>query len=412
MDNLPATGAASASVPATGKRSAMASVKDGTLKMLGKVRTEAGEAIHAAGVSVEKLHRRVMLVIAGLLLMLFLGALFRSFGMLWVNYLLIALFGLGAIYAFLQPMHLAGMLLVGGGVAAVRGLGTAESALLGYARVLGRIGLALLIPLLLFALAPGDRSLGSSLPFIALAPVVVLAMWLFGRVAPGVEKFVFVALPLGALLISVTNMLIPERMLAALGVPVWLRTARPQDDELAAVETAMEKRRNEALATQLREIRRKVEAGETLTAEDEAVVAGAKQERVTLTGWIEQRLAALGQPSKTKPAATPAAGSVWLESKQAEVPAKGWSASLAVLSNQGLCEAPGWIRVRWQCHPAGKGDGIWYEPRRCRAVAVDRIRLRSRANRMMVSYTVSGPMLTPDAPKCHNLTIQAAGQPY
>ena len=380
MDNLPATGAASASVPATGKRSAMASVKDGTLKMLGKVRTEAGEAIHAAGVSVEKLHRRVMLVIAGLLLMLFLGALFRSFGMLWVNYLLIALFGLGAIYAFLQPMHLAGMLLVGGGVAAVRGLGTAESALLGYARVLGRIGLALLIPLLLFALAPGDRSLGSSLPFIALAPVVVLAMWLFGRVAPGVEKFVFVALPLGALLISVTNMLIPERMLAALGVPVWLRTARPQDDELAAVETAMEKRRNEALATQLREIRRKVEAGETLTAEDEAVVAGAKQERVTLTGWIEQRLAALGQPAKAKAAAAPAppaGGTV-------QIPAKGWSTSVAVPAGYRLCAADA---VRTQCHPSGKADGLWYDARRCEAITADRLRFRSRAGKQALDYS-------------------------
>lgn len=96
--------------------------------------------------------------------------------------------------------------------------------------------LAFLIPLLLFALAPGDRSLGSSLPLPVLAPVVVLALWLFGRVAPKVERFVFIALPLGALLVALSNMLIPERALAMLGIPAWLRTGRPQDDELAAIE--------------------------------------------------------------------------------------------------------------------------------------------------------------------------------
>jgi len=117
MDTLPAN--TGGKVPAT-RPSALDTIKDGSLKMLGKARSEAGEAIHAAGVSVEKLHQRVILVIAGLLVMLFLGALFRSFGMLWVNYLLIALFGLSALYAFLQPVHIAGMLLVGGGVALAR----------------------------------------------------------------------------------------------------------------------------------------------------------------------------------------------------------------------------------------------------------------------------------------------------
>jgi hypothetical protein len=379
MDNLPANTASG--VPVT-KGGALASMKQGAMKALGKVRTEAGEAIEAAGQSVERIHRRVILVIAGLLAMLFLGALFRSLDMLWVNYVLIALFGLAAIYAFLQPVHVAGVLLVGGGVAVARDMGTAGSALIGYAKVLARVFLAFLIPLLLFALAPGDRSLGSSLPFIVLAPVVVLAMWLFGRVAPGVEKFVFVALPLLALTVSIGNMLIPERMLAGLGVPAWLRTGRPQDDELARLETAIERRKNEARAAQLREIRRKIEAGEPLSPADEAVVADAQKERVTLTGWIDGQLkglqAKLGTPAMAKPAPPPLppGGTV-------EVPRKGWSKSVAVPAGHRLCTA---ANVRIQCHPAGKADGLWYDSSRCETVTVDRMRFRSRAGKLELDY--------------------------
>jgi hypothetical protein len=384
MDNLPANAAGAAVAPAAKGGSALASVKQGALKALGKVRTEAGEAIEAAGQSVERIHRRVILVIAALLAMLFLGALFRSWDLLWVNYLLIAGFGLAAIYAFLQPVHIAGALLVGGGVAVARDMGTAGSALLGYAKVLARLFLAFLIPLLLFALAPGDRSLGFSLPFIVLAPVVVLAMWLFGRVAPRVEKFVFVALPLLALSIAVVNMLIPERMLAGLGVPAWLRTARPQDDELARLETAIERRKNEARAAQLREIRRKIEAGEPLSPADEAVVADAQKERVTLTGWIDGQLkrlqAKLGSAAQAKPPAPPPpppGGSV-------KVPAKGWSKSVAVPAGYRLCTA---ANVRTQCHPAGKAEGLWYDSGRCASVTADAMRFRSRKGRTQLDYS-------------------------
>jgi len=382
MENLPAnTSQPTAVVPA--RPSALAAVKSGTLKMLGKARTEAGEAIHAAGVSVEKLHQRVILVIAALIAMLVLGAFFRSIDMLWVNYLLIAAFGLAALYAFLQPVHIAAVLLVGGGVALARDAGTAGSALLGYANILGRVFLAFLIPLLLFALAPGDRSLGSSLPLLVLAPVVVLALWLFGRVAPRLEKFIFIALPLGALLIALSNMIIPERMLAGLGIPAWLRTARPQDAELAALETAIERRKNEARAAQLRAIRRKVEAGEPLTPEDEALVAAAKTERVTLTGWIDGQLRGLAKlgatttatPAKVTPAPPPG-GSVL-------APAKGWSKSVAIPAGYKLCFSG---NIRAQCHPAGKADGFWYDAKGCASVTPDRMRFRSRAAKRELEY--------------------------
>jgi hypothetical protein len=382
MDNLPANVATGGAVVPQ-RKTALAGLKQGTMKALGKVRTEAGEAIHAAGVSVERIHRRVILVVAALLAMLVVGAFFRSIDLLWVNYVLIGLFGLAALYAFLQPAHLAGALLVGGGVAlANKDMGAAGSALLGYAKVLGRVFLAFLIPLLLFALAPGDRSLGSSLPFIVLAPVVVLAMWLFGRVAPKLEKFVFVALPLAALLIAVTNMLIPERMLATLGVPAWLRTARPQDDELARLETAIEKRKNELRATQLRAIRAKVEAGQPLTAEDEALVADAKNERLTLTGWIDGQLkglAKLGAVGEAKPVAAPAVP----PGGMVTIPAKGWSKSVAVPKGYKLCFT---ANVRSQCHPAGKAEGLWYDSGRCASVTADAMRFRSRKGKMELDY--------------------------
>ena len=327
MDQLPATTGEQLPAP---RPSALQTMTTGGMRMLGRARTEAGELIHSAGVSVEKIHQRLILTIAALLAMLVIGALFRSWDMPWVNYVLIAGFGLAALYAFLQPAHLVGVLLVSGGVAAVKGLDTAGGALVGYGKILGRIFLAFLIPLLLFALAPGDRSLGSSLPFIVLAPVAVLAMWLFGRLAPRLETFVFVALPLLALSVALANMLIPERALAGLGIPAWLRTGRPQDDELARLETLMEKRRNEAQAAQLREIRAKLERGEALTPADEAVVLQAQKDRVTLTSWFGNRYDDLRKqvtglmpaPAPAKPVPPPG-GSVF-------IPAKGWSATVPV----------------------------------------------------------------------------------
>jgi hypothetical protein len=84
-------------------------------------------------------------------------------------------------------------------------------------------------------------------------------------------------------------MLVPERTLAAMGVPAWLRAPRPQDEELARLETAIEKRRNEARAARLREIRVKIEAGTPLSPGDEAAIAEAQRDRITLPGWVGAR---------------------------------------------------------------------------------------------------------------------------
>lgn len=374
MDSLPASTGGQLPVP---RPSALQTMKTGGLKMLGKARTEAGELVHSAGVSVEKIHQRLILTIAALLAMLVFGALFRSWDMLWFNYVLIAGFGLAALYAFLQPAHVVGVLLVSGGVAAVKGLDTAGGALIGYGKILGRVFLAFLIPLLLFALAPGDRSLGSSLPLIVLAPVVVLAMWLFGRVAPRVEKFVFVALPLLALSVALANMLIPERALAGLGIPAWLRTGRPQDDELARIETLREKQRNEAQAAALREIRAKLERGEALTPADEAVVLQAQKDRVTLTGWFGDRYDDLrkqvsglipASPLAKAAPATPPGGSVF-------IPARGWSVAVPVPAGFRLCMA---ATPRTQCHAAG----VWRDGDK----TCDALRFRARRNKATIAY--------------------------
>lgn len=374
MDTLPAT--TGTTLPAA-RPSALQAMKTGGMRMLGKARSEAGELIHSAGLSVEKIHQRLILTIAWLLAMLVIGALFRSWDMLWVNYVLIAGFGLAALYAFLQPAHVVGVLLVSGGVAAVKGLDTAGSALIGYGKILGRIFLAFLIPLLLFALAPGDRSLGSSLPLIVLAPVMVLAIWLFGRVSPKLEKFVFMGLPLLALAIALSNMLIPERALAGLGVPAWLRTGRPQDDELARIETLREKQRNEAQAAALRAVRAKLERGEPLTPADEAVVLQAQKDRVTLTRWFGDRYddlrkqvrGLLPAPVPAKTVATPPpGGSVF-------IPAKGWSASVPVPAGFRLCMA---VSPRVQCH----AGGVWRDG----AEGCDALRFRARRSKATIPY--------------------------
>jgi hypothetical protein len=362
------------------------SAKTGALKLAGTVRTEAGEAIEAAGVSVERLHRRVILVIAGLILILLCGAVFRALGMAWMNYALIALIGMGAAWAFLQPAHLAGVLLVGGGVAALRGMGDAGATVLGYARLLGRVLLALLVPLLLFALAPGDRSLGASLPFLVLAPFVLLASWMFGKLSPKAEQALFVVLPLGALLIALGNMLVPERTLAALGVPAWLRAGRPQDEELAAVERLRVERANAVRAGQLRAIRGKLERNEPLTPEDEAVILAAQQDRVTLTGWFGDRYNDLAKQVKGL-AAAPAravAAPVVPPPGSIAAPAKGWSARVAVPAGFRLCQEGA---QRAQCHPAGKPDSLWYEgAQRCLDTAADAMRFRARKGAAPVRY--------------------------
>ncbi|NYT40344.1 hypothetical protein HZY97_06230 [Sphingomonas sp. R-74633] len=362
------------------------SAKTGALKLAGTVRTEAGEAIEAAGVSVARLHRRMILVIAGLILVLLLGAVFRALGMAWMNYALIALVGLGAAWAFLQPMHLAGMLLVGGGVAALRGMGDAGATVLGYAKLLGRVLLALLVPLLLFALAPGDRSLGASLPFLVLAPFVLLASWMFGKLSPKVEQALFVALPLGALLIALGNMLVPERTLAGLGVPAWLRAGRPQDEELATVERLRVERANALRAEQLRAIRRKLEANQPLDAADEAVILAAQKDRVTLTGWFGDRYTDLAKQVKGLAAVPTRAVAAPVVPPPGTIvaPGKGWSARVVVPAGFRLCHSGAF---RAQCHPTGKSAGLWIEgAQRCLDTATDAMRFRGRRAATTIDY--------------------------
>lgn len=369
----------------------------GASKMLGKAKAGIGSALHAGGEAFEagteaaaRLHRRLFLILLGLFGLLVLGAVFRSFGLLQLNYALIAVFGLGAIWLFLHPVHLAGMLLLGGGVAIADDLAGARAALAGYARLLGRVLLAFLIPLLFFALAPGDRALSASLPLLVLAPVAGLALWLFGKIDPRVEKAVLVGVPVGALLITAGNMLLPPRTLAALGVPAWLRADRPQDAELDKVELLIERRRNEERAAQLRAIREKLEKGQSLSAEDEALVGEARQDRTTLLKWLEQQSAAvqkrLGELGARRAAARPAAPAV-PPPGTAPVPARGWSAAIAVPTGYRLCPAAGGYRT--QCHPVGRPADIWYDSGSsiCRtAPAVDRMRFRSRTGALDIAY--------------------------
>jgi hypothetical protein len=371
----------------------LAAMKQRSAALWGATRTNLAEGLQHAGATVESVHRRLVLVIAAMIAILVAGAVCRSLGLPQLNYLLIAIFGVGALYAFLNPVHIAGLLLVGGGVGAVRGVDGARDALLGYTKLLGRVFLAFLVPLLFFALAPGDRSLGTSLTFLVLAPVAVLVVWLFGHVAPKVERAVFVVVPLGALLLAGANMLIPQRMLAAVGVPAWLRADRPQDEELARLETLIEQRRNEQRAAQLHAISAKIEAGEALTAEDEAIVASAQNDRVTLTGWIGKKYdAALAGISERVSARREAAAQAKAVPPPSSLlaPRRGWSPAVAIPAGFKLCAQAdrGEDSYTAQCHLRGKPAGAWHDEAtdRCAPADTDSTRFRSRRRAQDIRY--------------------------
>ncbi len=365
---------------------ALAAMKQRGAALWGATRSTLADGLQHAGVTIASVHRRLILVFAAMIAILVAGAVFRSLGLPQLNYLLIAIFGIGALWAFLNPVHIVGLLLVGGGVGAVRGVDGARDALLGYARLLGRVFLAFLVPLLFFALAPGDHSLGTSLTFLVLAPVAVLVVWLFGHVAPRVERAVFVVVPLAALLLAGANMLIPQRMLAAIGVPAWARADRPQDEELARLETLIEQRRNEQRAARLHAISAKIEAGEALTAEDEAIVAAAQNDRVTLTGWIGKKydaalagIAARVDARRTAAAqarAVPPPGMV-------RAPRWAWSSAVAIPAGFKLCPQAdrGEDSYSAQCHLRTRPAGTWHDESTDRCVPADTDSTRFRSHR-------------------------------
>ncbi|QNA84924.1 hypothetical protein G4G27_13645 [Sphingomonas sp. So64.6b] len=390
MSDLPASVGSGAVVPQTTGRIPARPIKQRAVELWGKTRTGLSDGLDAAGASIQSVHRRLLLVIVALFAILLVGAIFRSLGWPQLNYGLIALFGAGALYAFLSPVHVVGMLLVSGGVGVVKGVDGARDALLGYARLLGRTFLAFLLPLFLFAQGKGDISLGPSLRLILLAPIALLAMWLFGRTAPRLERLVFLVVPLAALALAIGNMVVPQSTLAGLGIPAWLRAARPQDDELARIELALEQRRNQARAEQLRIVRVKIEAGEALTPEDEALVAAAQADRVTLTGWVgrkyddaltglRQRVAARAEAAKKPPVAVPA-GVIF-------VPRKGWSSVVATPAGQRLCAASADPFVS-QCHLRGRDMDLWYAEGSdmCDPTRTDMTRFRGTVGKQEVSY--------------------------
>jgi hypothetical protein len=397
MADLPATPPPPADSNAVVPRApggTLAAMKQRSAALWGATRTDLADGLQHAGATIESVHRRLVLVIAAMIAILVAGAVFRSLGLPQLNYLLIAIFGLGALYAFLNPVHIVGVLLVGGGVGAVRGVDGARDALLGYAKLLGRIFLAFLVPLLFFALAPGDRSLGTSLTFLVLAPVAILVIWLFGHVAPRIERAVFVVIPLGALLLAGANMLVPQRMLAAVGVPAWLRAARPQDEELARLETLIEQRRNEQRAARLHAISAKIEAGEPLTPEDEAAVAAAQNDRVTLTGWIGKkydaalagisaRVDARREAAAKAQATPPPPGSVL-------APRRGWSPPVAIPAGFRLCPQAdrGEASYTAQCQLRSDPPGTWHDEAsdRCVPAATAAARFRSHRRTQDIRY--------------------------
>ena len=373
------------STPGHPVKDALASIGSGAAKLIGKGRQEVTEGLQAAGTSMERMHRRLALAIFGLIAVLVVGAALRSWGWAEGNYLLIALIGAAALYAVISPIHLIGLALAGGGLAAWKGKADAKAGLLAYARVMGVVLLGCLTPLVLFAVAPGDTSFWLSMRLLLLTPVVILVLWLFGEIAPKAQKIVFIAAPLAALVLALGNMIVPDQMLSQLGVPAWLRAPRPQDEELARIERAMEQRRNADRASRLREIRQKIEAGAPLTADDEAAIAAAQRDRVTLTDWVGARSQAVlaevqRRSASAAPLAVPAAG-VTL------APGGDWSKPIAVPAGMRLCTRTerGETAYVTQC---ASGDGDWTRRAAggCEPGRFDKARFLGRGREQTIHY--------------------------
>ena len=123
------------------------------------------------------------------------------------------------------------------------------------------------------------------------------------------------------------------------------------------------------------------------------MILQAQRDRVTLTGWFGDRYNDLraqvsglaAAPATATPPQARAGGSTL-------APLRGWSTAITVPAGYRLCaSAEGGFRT--QCHPTGKGDGIWHEgSKRCAAVTADRVRFRGtgRARRVTYRFIASG----------------------
>jgi hypothetical protein len=190
-------------------------------------------------------------------------------------------------------------------------------------------------------------------------------------------------------------MLIPQNILAALGIPAWLRVARPQDEELARVEAAIEERKNKARAEQLHAIRLKIEAGQPLTPADEAIVADAQKDRTTLTGWVGQKYdAALAgiqaRVAAHKDAVAAQALAVAPKPGTVSAPRKGWSESVAVPVGYRLCADParGAGSYVAECSLRRDSESQWHRVATglCEPDVVARMRFRSNRVRQDIEY--------------------------
>ncbi|WGM47587.1 hypothetical protein KOAAANKH_02466 [Brevundimonas sp. NIBR10] len=334
-------------------------IGDGTARLIGNGREALNEGLESAGASIDRLHRRLAFAVLALVGVMVIGAAFRAWGWQEGNYALIALIGTAALWAVINPLHLIGIALAGGGLAAWKGKDEARLGLLAYARVLAVVLLGCLTPLVLFAVAPGDTSFWLSMRLLVLTPVVILALWLVGKIAPRAEQLVFIAVPAFALVLALGNMLVPEQTLAGLGIPAWLRAPRPQDEELARLERVIEQRRNEARAARLRDIRIKIERGVALTPEDEATIAEAQRDRVTLTDWVGTRSQAVLEEVRRRSATAPKPAALTAPAAGVVVaPSGAWSKPIAAPAGSRLCAGTdrGEAAYLTQC---AMGDGEW-----------------------------------------------------
>jgi hypothetical protein len=263
--------------------------------------SEFRDAIRVVGGSFALFSQRLMLLAFTLIGGLLLGALFRALGLQSLNYALMLLYLAAAALAAFTPAHLILIAIAGGTAAATGNAGRISSTITDYARLCARILMIFLVPLFMFASAGGDTSFATSMKAVFLFGFILMALFATRRSFRILHNMLFYMLPVGALVMILANMWIPQSTLASLGIPAWMRVSDPAAEELAELENDIAAQANEERAQCLREARRQVAAGTPMLREQAECMRRAQAERTDLITWVGSRFSAGQSANSAEP---------------------------------------------------------------------------------------------------------------
>lgn len=231
-----------------------------------------------------------LVLLGGILLLcggILLGAILRALGLPQLNYLIAGLYLFGGLMIFFSPPSLVALAVTAVAMSASGKGDKLPAAIASYTKLLGWIILAFLVPLLIFARAPGDTSLETSFTFVVAATTVALVSFLSGVRFDRVRKFILFIAPWGVLLWSMAVMFVPPSAYAKLGLNSIMLSndaanelALLRQDQAAAAEAEKTQR--------VKRIRKLLAMGLALTPDDAAFLRGLEQEQWTVPGFFQQ----------------------------------------------------------------------------------------------------------------------------